>query len=346
MSSSRNITPQYRVEDRWGEPDVVHNCDLGDKVGEQYPEKKWSQVAKDGVSLDDTIHWDNEIEYLNYKRELLSNTGGEKIIVNEKKIDSSIRESGSGSGRISEKGTGESKNQNALGKSDQDTLYRKWSVKNYKGSHSDKETGKNKNYFRKKKIPTSRIKKYPVKPIRDQDLEKKKANQEKFEDVAHSKEFEEKVAIESIQDDLNEEYWETHSMEDYPGADDFIKGEDYEEDSPRSDPEIFDEFGNRKGHLGFIYFKETPGKSIVTFYEEETDSYDYSFANTWSGSSMPVYLGDVMWSPQKDWVRPDINWVKIWTEMDFKRCGVHRSYSYIPPNPTNKAEIRFHSSSL
>jgi hypothetical protein len=345
MSSSRIITPEYRVEDRWGEQEVVHNSNLGDKVEGQYPDKKWSEVARDGVSLDDTIHWDNEIEYLNYKREQLSNTGGEKIIVNEKKMDSSIRESG-GSSRFSEKGTGESKNQNALGKSDQDSLYRKWAVKNYKGSHSDKETGKNKNYYRKKKIPTSRIKKYPVKPIRDQDLEKKQANQEKFEDVAYSKEFEEKDAIESVQNDLNEEYWDTHSMEDYPGADDFIKGEDSEEVSPRSDPKIYDEFGNRKGHLGFIYFKEKPHKSIVTFYEEETDSYDYSFADIWAGSSMPVYLGDVMWSSPKEWTRPEIDWVKIWTEMDYKRCGIRRSFEFYPPTTSNQAEIRFHSSSL
>ena len=344
MSSPRNITSEFRVEDRWGEPEVVHDCDLGEKIAGQYPNKKWSEVTKDGVPLDDTIHWDNQIEYLKYKRDLVSNTGGEKVIVNEKKMDPSIRESGSST--YSVKGTGESKNQNSLGKSDQDTLHRKWSVKNYKGSHSDKETGKNKNYYRKKKIPTSRIKKYPVKPIRDQDLEKKQANQEKFEDVAHSKEFEEKDAIESVQNDLNEEYWKTHSMEDYPGADDFITGEDYEEDSPRSDPEIFDEFGNKKGHLGFIYFKETPGKSIVTFYEEETDSYDYSLADIWAGSSMPVYLGDVMWSPPKEWTRPEIDWVKIWTEMDFKRCGVHRSFEYFPPKSSNRAEIRFHFPSL
>lgn len=215
MSSPRVITGQFRVEDRWGEPEVVHNRDLGHKDGGMYPEKKWSDVALNGVSLDDTIHWDNEIEYMKFKRDLVSGTGGGQIIINDKKIDASIRESGASPQDL--KGTGESKNQGALGKSDQDTLHRKWCIKNYKGSHTNKEIGKDKNFFRKKKIPTSRIKKFPVKPIRDQDLEKKKVNQEKFEDVAHIKQFEEKVALESVQDYLNEEYWETHSQEDYPG---------------------------------------------------------------------------------------------------------------------------------
>ena len=218
MSSSRVITEQFRVEDRWGIPEVVHNRDLGEKVGEMYPEKKWSDVALDGVPLDDTIHWDNVINYMGLKRELANDTGGRQIIINDKQMDSSIRESGCSPQDL--KGTGESKNQSALGKSDQDALHRKWMVKNYRGSHTDKETGKDKNYFRKKKIPTSRIKKFPVKPVRKQDVEKKKVNQEKFEDVAHSKQFEEMIACESVQDELNEEYWETHSQEDYPGVED------------------------------------------------------------------------------------------------------------------------------
>lgn len=325
----------------------IHDRDLGEKAGNLYPDKKWSDVAINGVSLDDTIHLDNEIEYLKYVKEMAKDSGGKSIMIGDKNVSPGIHESGSFNPSI--KGSGESKNQGALGKSDQDALHRKWLVKNYKGSHTDKETGKNKNYYRKKKIPRSRMKKYPVKPIRDQDLEKKQVNQEKFEDVAHSKEFEEKVAIESVQDELNEEYWETHDLEDYPGNDDFITGVDYEEDSPRPDPEIYDEFGNKKGHLGFIYYKEEPSKSLVTFYEEETDSYDYSLADIWAGSSTPVYLGDMMWSPPKEWTRTEIDWVKIWTEMDFKRCGFRRSFEYFPKNRfdlKNRAEIRFHLSSL
>ena len=344
MSSPREITGKFRVEDRWGEPEVVHNRDLGEKVGEIYPEKKWSDVALDGVPLDDTIHWDNEIEYMKYKRELANDTGGGQTIINDKKMDSSIRESGTSPQDI--KGTGESKNQGALGKSDQDTLHRKWMVKEYRGSHTSKETGKDKNYFRKKKIPTSRIKKFPVKPVREQDVEKKKVNQEKFEDVAHTKQFEEMNETDKIQGELNDEYWDTHSLEDYPGIDDFITGVDHEPDSPRLDPGIYDEYGNRKGYLGSIYYPKNPEKSLVTFYEEDTDSYDYSLASIWAGSSIPVYLGDVMWSPPKEWIEPEIDWIKIWTEMDFKRTGIHRSFEYFPKNDSNRAEIRFHSSSL
>ena len=152
----------YRICEEWGEKFVVHSRDLGEKVGGIYPGAKWSDVVANNVYLDDTLYWENEIDYLRFKREILSNIGGEKITVNGKKMDESIRESGSTA--FPEKGTGESKNQNALGKSDQDTLHRKWSVKNYKGSHSDKETGKNKNYFRKKKIPQRNNKNYPTKP--------------------------------------------------------------------------------------------------------------------------------------------------------------------------------------
>lgn len=335
---------QFRVEDRWGEPEVVHNRSLGEKVGEMYPEKKWSDVAINGVSLDDTIHWDNEINYMDLKRELANDTGGGKIMINEKEMDTSIRETGTSSEDL--KGTGQSKNQGALGKSDQDTLHRKWMVKNYRGSHTDKEIGKDKNYFRKKKIPTSRIKKFPVKPVREQDVEKKKVNQEKFEDVVHTKQFEEMNETDRIQGELNEEYWDTQSLEDYLGADDFITGEDYEPDSPRPDLEIYDDFGNKKGHLASIYYPKKPEKSLVAFYEEETDKYDYSLADIWAGSSSSVYLGDVMWSPPKEWIYPEIDWIKIWREMDFKRTGLRRSFEYFPPGKNNRAEIRFHSSSL
>jgi hypothetical protein len=323
-----SLSHDFRTEIIQGQLHPFHHRDLGIKEGNLYPEKKWVDVAIDGVSLDDTAHWENEIDYLQYVAENARDTGGEEIMIGDKIVDPTIRESGSFDASM--KGTGESKNQGALGKSDQDTLHRKWFVKNYKRSHTDKEVCKDKNYFRKKKIPKSRLKKYPVKPIRDQDLEKKKVNQEKFEDVAHSKEFEEKVAIESVQDDLNEEYWETHSPEDYPY---------FEND-------VVNDFGNRKDKFGFIYFEENPGKSLVTFYEEETDSYDYSAADMWAGSSMPVYLGDFMWSLPKEWIEPEIDWLKIWTEMDFKRCGFRRSFEYFPKNQLNRPEIRFHLSSL
>ena len=321
---------KFRTELIWGQPTPVHHRDLGEKTGLLYFGKKWADVAANGISLDDSIHWDNEIDYLEHRRSLVQDTGGEQIMLNDKKMDDSIRETGVTPSDI--KGTGESKNNSALGKSDQDTLHRKWCIKKYKGSHTDKEIGKDKNYFRKKKIPRSRLKKYPVKPLREQEMEKKHANQEKFEEVAHSNEFEEKLAIESVQDDLNEEYWKTHPQEEYPS-------DDY--------PITYDEFGNHKGHIGFIEYEDQPEKNIVTSYRPETDSYDYTLAELWDDiGEGPIDLGYVMWSIPQKWIEPKIDWLKIWTEMDFKRCGVHRSFEYFPMNQFNRPEIRFHSSSL
>lgn len=328
-------THKFRTELLCGQVIPVHHRDLGEKTGELYFGKKWADVAANGISLDDSIHWDNEIDYLELRRSLVQDTGGEQIMLNDKKMDDTIRETGVSPSDI--KGTGESKNKSALGKSDQDTLHRKWCIKKYKGTHTDKEIGKDKNFFRKKKIPRSRLKKYPVKPLREQEMEKKQANQEKFEEVAHSNEFEERLAIESVQDDLNEEYWKTHPLEGYPGEEEFIEL-DTLADFDDSDDE---------GHIAFIEYEDHPEKNIVTSYRPETDSYDYTLAETWSDlEEGPIYLGFVMWSIPQKWIVPKIDWLKIWTEMDFKRCGVHRSFEYFPMNQFNRPEIRFHSSSL
>lgn len=99
-------------------------------------------------------------------------------------------------------------------------------------------------------------------------------------------------------------------------------------------------YDNSKGYLGFIERKNQE-YNLVTFYNEETDMYDYSLASIWAGSSEPVYLGDKMWTPSKELTEGKIDWEKIWIEMDFMRLRKHRKYKFYPLGDQS-AEIRFY----
>lgn len=103
----------------------------------------------------------------------------------------------------------------------------------------------------------------------------------------------------------------------------------------------YGEYSNPKGLLGFIE-RKNPEHNLVTFYEQETDMYDYSLASIWAGSTIPVYFGDDMWTPPKEWIEEKIDWEQIWIEMDFIRLGRKRRFKFYPQTAFDHAEIRFY----
>ena len=137
MSFSDSVN--FRIQDDWGDRFVLHSRDLGEKKCNIYKGKKWSDVVINGTPLDNTMDWQDHIEYLNYYREVCEGTGGVQVDVTEKKVDDSIRESSTYHETV--KGPGKS-NKNSSGE----------------GSNV---------FFRKRKIPKARTKNYPVKPVRD-----------------------------------------------------------------------------------------------------------------------------------------------------------------------------------
>lgn len=320
---------KFRTEVLWGQLHPVHHRDLGEKKGDLYPGKKWSDVAIDGVSLDDTIHWDNQIDYLKYYSDMAEGTGGEGTMINDKKMDNMIHESGTTD--ISIKGTGESKNFAGIGKSDQDTIHRKWLMDNIKGL-SSKLNGKHKTFYRKRKIPTLKNKNYPVKPIRDNQTEKKTEVAEKYDeiiDVYDTKVFEAEDVL----------------------FDDGVLSDEEEEDQWRIDEELIHSIYPSPAFIQ----GDTTDDWYITYYDQAGDTYRIRKSTDYYGT--PVDYSRVMWCPPKMWIRPIIQWDKIWGELDYTRNGVIRSYEYSPPkreiwqgsfesSPEMNARIQFHGPSL
>jgi hypothetical protein len=281
------------------------------------------------------MYWQNHGEYLTERRELSEQQEPTTILVNERRnVSKEILESASGTDLV--KGSGESKNWYGLGKSDESKQQRKWINKNmvpWIEVPAEKTHGKNKNFFRKRKIPISKKKNYPVKPITDVQKDKHDIIQEKYDYIVHSKEFEEMDRSEGIMDDIREEYLDKLQSED---PYDYIPyGEEY------------DDFGNEKGTLGFIEEEDTRENKVVS-YDKNTDTYGYEDARNWADTyPNPVYLGYVMWCPPKDWIRPTIYWEKIWSSMDEKRLGYQRAYTFNPPSEDGtRASIQFHNSRM
>ena len=135
------------------EGSFVHTRNLGQRDGHTYPEAKWSDVTIHGVNIDDSMFW-------HFRNDCLVNfpsgKGSGEIIVGERKIDADIRSSVSGS------------------------------VNN---AEFEKGTGEKKTYFRKRNIPKSKKKKFPVKPINEIQLTKKNTIEEKYDEVSATMRF-------------------------------------------------------------------------------------------------------------------------------------------------------------
>ena len=192
------FSDNYEISNDWGSHTVFHTRDIG-------PNSSWADRVINGVHLDDTCSWQNRMEYLLAAKDISCNQEPKTIMVNDRgKINKTILESESRSELV--KGSGESKNWFGYGKSDESAKHRKWLDKNYSDTATKKETGKDKTFFRKRKIPSSNHKNYTVKPITDYQRDKHFTNQEKFDDIIHSKELEEMYLVSEVYDDITEKY--------------------------------------------------------------------------------------------------------------------------------------------
>lgn len=135
------------------EGSFIHTRNLGQREGHTYPEAKWSDVTIHGVNIDDSMFW-------HFRNDCLENVpsgkGGGEIIVGERKLQSEIRSSESGS------------------------------VSN---AEFKKGTGEKKTYYRKRKIPKTKKKNYPVKPIKETQKTKKNTMEEKYDEVSGTMRF-------------------------------------------------------------------------------------------------------------------------------------------------------------
>ena len=108
------------------EGSIIHTRNLGEKSGLLFPQARWADVAIHKVDIDDSMFWHLRNDSLEWKLSSTDEQG--EIVVGEKNVVCDIKES----------------------------------------SHYDypfRDLGEHRTYFRKRKIPRSKKKNYPVKPI-------------------------------------------------------------------------------------------------------------------------------------------------------------------------------------
>tara|TARA_Y100000590_G_scaffold446381_1_gene580024 strand:+ start:999 stop:1784 length:786 start_codon:yes stop_codon:yes gene_type:complete len=150
-------------------PMWIHHQKFPGKENGIYPGVSWKDVVLQNVPLDITCESQFRCDCLKYINDTSEQTVQKGLMVNERNIQGGIQISENTPGSI--KGTGESKNFSGLGKSTQDTMHRKYLVKEYRQEATRKSLDKDKTYYRKKKIPTSRVKNYPTKPKKKEEYE-------------------------------------------------------------------------------------------------------------------------------------------------------------------------------
>ena len=127
------------------EGNFIHTRELGEKVGGLYPKASWSDVTIHRVNIDDSMYW-------HFRNDCIEEMFDSKepvntIIVGEKKVDPLIRSSVS-------------------------------------GEEFEKGIGGKKTYYRERKIPNTKKKNYPVKPINVTQLMRKQGSEEKYDEVS------------------------------------------------------------------------------------------------------------------------------------------------------------------
>ena len=301
-------------------PRVIHTRDLG-------PGSSWADRVIHGVDLDDTCKWSYESDLVRHEKEL-SGTADTYLMVGDKKVDSVIRESGNSPNQI--KGTGESKNFYGYGK---DQRYRKW----LNGIHiqDPKAAGKDKTFYRKRKIPLGRTKNYPVKPHTGQQRDKVESKGSKYDIVQgedadyHTIRVSGEEAMYADIEDLI--IYGGSTQEDWPEED---RCGGYCEDDYPILP---------KSERAFVWVSQTE-----KYIAKGGESYDYEEVDDLYYPPYDSEVGDraVMWCPPEDWVKPVIYWDRILSEMDCDRLGYRRAYTYTPKTDMAKARIQFFNHNL
>ena len=334
----------FKVVEDWGRTRFVHTRDLGEG-------SSWADRVIHGVDLDDTCRWSLESTLIRQEQES-SDKEKRYSMICERNIDPQIRESGSVLEKT--KGSGDSKNRGY----GTDPLVRKWVQKTFP-SDNGKLNGKNKDFYRKRKIPLSRKKNFTVKPQRSVQKEKTESKEKKYEIVNgddseyHTiREEGDDVMYRSIEDDIigvNEE--DTHY--DWNGCSiPYVFGE-VGECTCVNDPNETNETNETSDYGEFPKFERafvevSREEKYVSKFNEVSDSYSYENAKD---SYYPPYdteTGDrvEMWCPPDDWIVPTIYWDRIWSDMDFDRLGYRRAYTYTPEIGNSKAVIQFFNHNL
>ena len=200
--------------------------------------------------------------------------------------------------------------------------------------HQIKGTGESKTFYRKRKIPLGRTKNYPVKPHTGQQRDKVESKGAKYDivqgedadyhtirvsgdDAMYACIEEEIIYGGSTQLDWPEDLHDAYCEDDYPIL-------------PKSE-------------RAFVWVSQTE-----KYIARGDGSYDYEEVADMYYPPYDSEVGDraVMWCPPEDWVKPDIYWDRIWSDMDYDKVGYRRAYTYMPKTDTTKARIQFFNHNL
>jgi len=311
---------KFDIVNEWGYQRVIHTRNLS-------PGSSWADRVIHGVYLDDTCKWSYESDLVRHEKEL-SETDDTYLMVGDKKVDPVIRESGNSPNPI--KGTGESKNFYGYGK---DQRYRKW----LNGIHiqDPKAAGKDKTFYRKRKIPLGRTKNYPVKPHTGQQRDKVESKGAKY-DIVQGEDADYHTIRVSGDDAM---YADIEDLIIYGGS----TQEDWSEED-RYGGYCEDDYPILpKSERAFVWVSQTE-----KYIAKGGESYDYEEVDDLYYPPYDSEVGDraVMWCPPEDWIKSGIYWDRIWSEMDYDRLGYRRAYTYMPSTDTTKARIQFFNHNL
>ena len=199
-----------------------------------------------------------------------------------------------------------------------------------------KGTGESKTFYRKRKIPLGRTKNYPVKPHTGQQRDKVESKGAKYDIVQGEDADYHTIRVSG--DDAMYACIEEEIIYGGSSQQDWSVGDLYSDVYCEDDYPILP-----KSERAFVWVSQTE-----KYIAKGGESYDYEeVADTY----YPPYdseVGDraVMWCPPEDWVKPDIYWDRIWSDMDYDKVGYRRAYTYLPPTNTTKARIQFFNHNL
>ena len=280
------------------------------------PNSSWVDRTINGVSIDDSCAWDLSSSQIS----CLINAGKEAeqgtIVVGERHVIGDI-------------------------------------VNSISDPSFEKGTGDKKKFFRKRNIPKSKKKNYTVKPKTCAQKDKRDINKDKFDDIIHTKEFEEMTSSNAIKDDISAEYLESLDMaEDSCDHDCVIKIPEIHaipcSVAMSNDTKYFiDTTGSPPPVRWPVGCVQTDNCYRIVRYNAGEDEYAYSeLRERDPGAYDPGSLDRVMWCPPRNWLKPVIYWDKIISEIDTQRLGYRRPYTYEPVVDRRKATIKFHDHNL
>ena len=91
-------------------------------------------------------------------------------------------------------------------------------------------------------------------------------------------------------------------------------------------------------------FVKSEKDRYITYYDDKNDT--YIFKNI---LNIVCDYTKSMWYPPEEWCQKPISWNKIWSELDYLRTGIFRTYNYFPEMNVDgeyyHPRIQFHAES-